>query len=321
MKAIRCISCLIVALLATPVWSQPPPALPSVDLNGSAGEEAATSANALPSAPGREDLSTLEKGFFQSGKFDYDYLPAIGSPGLGINEFEGSATVALPLPGALAPLLLTPDVAVHLWDRPTPAVPGPPALPSTLYDFQVEIGWKPQLARWLFTDLAVAPGIHSDLEGSGPATFQVRGRGLAIVAFSPQWQLVLGGLYVNRNKTKFLPAGGVIWNPSEDTHCVLVFPQPKVSHRLTTMGGIQIWGYMLGDFGGGRWSVERSDGSHDSLDYTDLRVSLGLEAIAAHGLRGHVEVGYVFRRQVSFTSATPDFTPSDTALVKLGVSY
>jgi hypothetical protein len=329
MKRMMCIAGVAFVLLGSPAWSQPaapllldpPTPLLAAGPDGAEDGQPLSPRPSLPTAPGPEGLSALEKGFFQSGKFDYNYLPLIGSTGLGINEFEACATFAVPLPGGLAPLLLTPDVAVHLWETPKPAVPGPPVLPSSLYDFQVEFGWKPRLAQWLFTDLAVAPGAHSDLDGTGPATFQVRGRGLAIVAFSPEWQVVLGGLYINRNKTKFLPAGGVIWNASEDTHCIFVFPQPKVSHRLTTIGQTQLWGYLLGDFGGGRWSVERTDGTHDSLDYTDLRLSLGLEGIARGGLASHFEVGYVFRRQVSFTSATPDFTPSDTVMLKAGVTY
>ena len=50
------------------------------------------------------------------------------------------------------------------------------------------------------------------------------------------WALAL---YTNRIETKFLPAGGVIWNPDEDTHLLLVFPQPKLSRRLATAPGVR----------------------------------------------------------------------------------
>jgi hypothetical protein len=185
----------------------------------------------------------------------------------------------------------------------------------------LEIGWRPRLARWLFADLAVTPGVYTDFKDVSPESFMMRGRGLAVVAFSPQWQVVLGAIYVNRNKTKFLPAGGVIWNPSEDTRCCLVFPQPKVSHRLTTIANVPLWSYVAGEFGGGRWSVERASGTTDSLDYTDLRVNLGLEAVLANGWKGHVEAGYVFDRRVNFTSDTPDFRPPDTVMLRAGLSY
>jgi hypothetical protein len=149
----------------------------------------------------------------------------------------------------------------------------------------------------------------------------MRGRGLAVVAFSPQWQIVGGLLYINRIQTKLLPAGGVVWNPSEDTKCRLVFPEPRIAHRLRCQGETQWWLYLEGEFGGGRWAVEQPDSRVESIDYTDLRVSLGLEYDSACRWKGHADVGYVFDRKVRFSSAAPEFDPSDTLMVRLGLSY
>jgi hypothetical protein len=236
-----------------------------------------------------------------------------------ITDVESSTTLGIPLVDGWAPLLLTPNAAAHFWKAPTAS--GTPDLPSTLYDLNVEIGWRPRLARWLFADLAVTPGIYTDFKDVSGDSFLMRGRGLAIVAFSPKLQLALGGLYVNRNKTKFLPAGGLIWNPSDDTRCFVVFPQPKISHRLTTLGNISLWGYVAGEFGGGRWLAERASGAIDSIDYTDLRVNLGLEAVLACGWKGHLEAGYVFGRRVNFASDTPDVKLPDTVLLRAGLCY
>jgi hypothetical protein len=273
-------------------------------------------------APAAAEPPTESPGFLQHARVDVTWLAGGAGRSLQITDVESSTTLGVPLVEGWAPLLLTPNAAVHLWQGPKGnAAVGTPDLPSSLYDLYVEIGWRPRLARWLFADLAVTPGVYSDFKDVSAQSFLMRGRGLAIVAFSPQWQLVLGALYVNRNKTRFLPAGGVIWSPSEDTRFALVFPQPKISHRLTTIGRTPLWAYLAGEFGGGRWIVARASGATDSIDYTDLRVDLGLESTLVRGWKGHLEVGYVFGRRVNFTSDTPDVKLPDTVMLRAGLCY
>jgi hypothetical protein len=275
-------------------------------------------ATLVPELSDRQD-SPAARPLLQRLKFDYTWLPGAGENGLQINDFELSAAAAVPLREGWAPLLVTPDVAAHFWQGPRSGAA--PDLPPSLYDASVEFAWRPRLAPWLFADLAVTPGVYGDFKEWTSDTFQLRGRGLAIVAFSPQLQVVGGALYVNRNKTKILPAGGVIWNPDEDTKLNVVFPQPKLARRLATFGDAQWWGYLAGEFGGGRWAVERADGSADSVDYTDARAILGVEWLVPQGPAGHVEVGYVFARRVNFTSDTPDYKPGATLMLRAGFSF
>jgi hypothetical protein len=314
---------LILSQAPSPAWCQT--SALAGDASGERNAEGSSPSPALSPedrAPAVTELPAETQRFLRQVKVDITWLPGGRSNGLQITDIESSATLGVPLVEGWAPLLLTPYAAAHFWEGPKgPGAIATPDLPPNLYDLNVEIGWRPRLARWLFADLAVTPGVYSDFKDVNADSFQMRGRGLAIVAFSPECQVVAGGMYVNRNKTKFLPAGGVIWNPNEDTRCFLVFPQPKVSHRLATVGTTPLWGYVAGEFGGGRWSVERANGAIDSLDYTDLRVTLGLESVVAHGWKGHVEVGYVFGRRVNFSSDTPDVKPPDTVMLRAGFSY
>jgi hypothetical protein len=315
---------LLLVLAAAPARGQAPPGPPATPPDATPFPAAP---DGVPPAP--PDLPPPPDGpapphqdFFQQLKLDYTFLPALSRNGLQMSDVEMSATFALPVVKEWAPLLLTPDLAAHAWDGPDPAqVPAAPDLPRRLYDASVDVGWRPRLAKWLFADLGVTPGVYSDFRDVSGRAFQLRGRGLGIVAFSPQFQIVLGALYVNRNRTKLLPAGGFIWNPDEDTKLVLVFPQPKLSHRFATVAGAQLWGYLSGEFGGGRWIVEQADGSIDSVDYTDVRAILGLECVRPAGLKGHVEVGYVFARRVDFTSNIPDFEPDSTLMLRVGLNY
>jgi hypothetical protein len=246
-------------------------------------------------------------------KFDFTSLPGRNTGDVGMMDIELASTLNVDL--GLAPLKITPYFAVHLWNVGY----GEPF--AYLYDLNVEFAWRPRLTEWLFVDLAITPGLYTDFKHVTAESFQMRGRVLPIVAFSEQLQLAAGAMYVNRNHVKVLPAGGVIWNQSEDTRWFLVFPQPKISHRFCTIGGTQLWGYLAGEFGGGRWEIEIVRGVYDSLDYTDLRAIIGLESVNAAGLRWHLELGYVFNRRVNVTSSPSDLTLPSTAMARVGLRY
>jgi hypothetical protein len=246
----------------------------------------------------------------------------MGQRSLAIDDVEACVTLAAPLAEGLDPLLLTPGAGMHFWKGPgRGAAAAPPDLPTQLYDAHLEIGWQPRLAPWLFADLAVIPGVYTDFRDVNAESFQMRGRGLAVVAFSPRLQIAAGVLYPNFNHTKLLPAGGVIWNPDDDTRLQFLFPRPKLARRVGAWGGGEWWVYVAGEFGGGRWSVERADGAAESIDYTDARALLGLECLAPAGPSGHAEVGYVFDRRVTFTGGAPDYQPGGTLLLRAGVRY
>jgi len=260
--------------------------------------------------------------FFQGLQATYTWLPRSGRDGLGVSEAELSTVFGVALPGGGAPLKITPAFAARLWDGPDSSAGfARPDLPPRIYDLSLDVGWRPRLAEWLFADLGITPGLYGDFAEINEHTLRLRGRSLGIVAFSPQLQIVAGLLYVNRNNTKLLPAGGVLWSPDDATHLELVFPQPKVSRRLLTTEGGQWWGYVAGEFGGGAWEIERADGRPDSVDYRDIRVLIGLEHLNDAGVKWRAELGYVFGRRLDYTSATPDFRPGDTVLLRAGLRY
>ena len=129
-------------------------------------------------------------------------------------------------------------------------------------------------------------------------------------------------VYLDRIKVKILPAGGVIWTPSEDAHYDILFPNPKLSHRWTTLGTTDVWYYVAGEYGGGSWTIERIGGASDAFDYNDIRIMLGLETIAQSRLRGNFEVGYVFDRQIIYRSGMPDrIDPNSTVMLRAGIAY
>jgi Domain of unknown function (DUF6268) len=310
---------------ATQAWCQgtdpliAPPSLPGGEFRPTSANSTDLPykpfANLLQEPPAATPLAPAQASL-QHLKLDDAFLPGIGHNGLQINDIEASATAAFSFADGCAPLLITPGFAAHFWQGR-----GAPNLPGSLYDAYVEFEWRPRLARWLFADLTVTPGVYGDFKDLRSDDVQMRGRGLAIVALSPQLQLVGGVLYVNRLHTKVLPAGGVIWNPDDDTKLNFLFPQPKFARRLATFGDTQWWAYLGGEFGGGRWSVESANDSALAIDYTDARVLIGLERLVPRGPNGHVELGYVFARRVSFGNSAPDYKPDGTLLLRAGFNF
>jgi phospholipase/lecithinase/hemolysin len=252
---------------------------------------------------------------FQETRFDATWLSASSTTRLDIVDLELTTILNIPTVEGWAPLKVTPYAAFRDW------IP-PHGTGLRLYDLNTEFAWRPRLAQWLFADLAVTPGLYTDFKDVNFESFKMRGRALAIVAFSKQFQIVGGVMYVNRNRIKLLPAGGVIWNPSDDFRCFLVFPQPKVSYRLATLGDTQVWGYVAGEFGGGRWEIGgANDTTAISLDYTDIRVLAGVECVCGPRLKEHVEVGYVFSRKINIADILPDFPLQSTVMLRAGLRF
>jgi hypothetical protein len=262
----------------------------------------------------------------QQVKLEYTMLSRDFSdePSLGLDEAEISATFGIPtLPGG-APVLITPGFAVQWWDGPA-SPPGPPFidLPPQTYSAYLDVAWNPQITPWFGASLAIRPGIYSDFEELSSDSFRIKGSGLGVFTLGPRWQLAAGIVYLDRNRVKFLPAGGAVWTPSDDVRWELIFPQPKLAQRLTTWGNTSLWWYVGGEYGGDNWSIEHVDGSPDQVDYNDIRVYLGLEwkpVDCMRGISGFVEAGYVFDRELDYRSG-PRVDLDETIMLRAGVAY
>jgi hypothetical protein len=263
--------------------------------------------------------------FLQDIQFEYTWLAPIGGANrLGINSMELFGTFAFPIfYNTQSPLLVTPGFAVHFLEGPISNGATPADLPPRLYDAYLDFAWKPCITPWLGADLGVRTGIYSDFETFETESLRLMGRALGMLTFTPDLQIALGIVYLDRNRVKLLPAGGVIWTPTPDRRYEIVFPYPKLAKRLRDIGTAQWWCYVAGEYGGGAWTVERDPaGVTDSIDYNDIRVMLGFDWIALSGLRGFIETGYAFDREIIYTKAPPpNFDPDDTFMLRAGVVF
>jgi hypothetical protein len=261
----------------------------------------------------------------QEIRFQYEWIFDDVSPtGVEVNSSEVSATFALPLFGLQTPFLITPGFGLHLWDGPVSLGPGTADLPGQTYDAWLDVGWNPQVNNWFGAELGVRTGVYTDFDHFSNDSIRIMGRGLGVVRISPTMQVKAGVIYIDRNDIKLLPAGGLIWDPGPDRHYEFFFPRPKLAHRWTTLANHTLWWYVAGEYGGGAWTIVRDAGFVDAFDYNDLRALLGIEWLpeAQSGMRGFLEVGYVFNRELFYVSqAPPPVELDDTFMFRGGIAF
>ena len=249
------------------------------------------------------------------------WFAAIRPNYFGMNDIETHATFAFPMfYNPQTPLLITPGFGIHLWDGPPSATAN---LPPRVYDTYLQADWNPQFNPWLGAELMASVGLYTDFSKLIDDSLRIQGRGVAVLSFSPSFKLEAGVWYLNRLRVRLLPAGGIVWTPNNDVCFDLLFPNPKITKRLTTIGTTD-WRLMLrGEYGGGDWTVSRLGvPGVDEVNYNDIRVAGGLEFEKTGGLHGTLETGVAFDRELLFRSGIPpNFYPTTTVFVGGAIGY
>lgn len=269
----------------------------------------------------------MGRRFLDNWHFEYLWMPGDSSEELGIHHWELSATLSFPfLWNSQYPLLVTPGFGMWFWSGPD----SPQDMPNRTYDAYVEAGWNPQVTQWFGGELAFRIGVYSDFKKVTSDGVRFQGKGMAVLTLNQAFQCKFGVWYLDRNRVKVLPAGGIIWTPNSDFRLEILFPNPKLAHRLTTWGTTEWWWYVRGEYGGGAWELTRDPvsvggrtGVVDEVDYNDLQAALGVEFKALSGLTGYLEVGVAFDRELFYRSRNPDsfFQPNSAFLLRAGITY
>lgn len=258
--------------------------------------------------------------FLQQISAEHTYLYTDDtSDSLGMNRTELAATFGFPIfYNPDTPLLVTPGFAFNWLEGPSE--PGAD-LPPRVYDAYIDGAWHPRLNQFLSADLGLRTGVWTDFDELNDDSIRVLGRGLGVLALSPQFDVVAGVWYLDRNEVSLLPAGGVHWRPSNIWDMYLVFPNPKIRRQSIMLGPTQLWIYFAGEYGGGRWTVQRI-GTGDDIDINDIRAIFGIEWETQTQTHGHFEIGYVFDREIIFASSgDPKFELDDTIMFRLGFDF
>ena len=244
---------------------------------------------------------------------------------LALNRSEVASTVAIPINGSIeTPIFVTPGFAFNWFDGPVanPAgLPRGPDMPPRTYDAYLDLAWNPQFTPQFGAELGFRTGVWTDFKEVNGDSLRLLGRGLGVASVTPQFDVLLGAVYLDRVRTKMLPAGGVRWRPSPEWDLYLVFPNPKIRRTWFSSGTADWWWYVAGEYGGGSWTVDR-EGLGDRVDYNDIRAILGVEWQTPRQATGHLEIGYVFDRELAFDSGNPSRGKLDDAIMfRAGIGY
>ncbi|MFM9025269.1 MAG: hypothetical protein ACKON7_08025 [Planctomycetaceae bacterium] len=270
---------------------------------------------------GRKLPPGAKPGPLQQAIFTATELPRLGADGLGLTTLDTSLTIGMPAPTVNSPLLLTPGFGTTLVDEE----PGPtgPGLPSQLYESWLQARWMRKIGARYGVDLAVAPGWYSDFVNDTAQAFRITGHGFGAWDWSENLRLAVGAIYLDRYDVNILPAGGLIWTPSDDQRHEFVFPRPRFAWRVAASDRAAQWVYLAGEFGGNQWAVRRDSGANDVVVYHDYRLLAGWERRPAKlGASWRLETGWVTGRLVEYyITDTAAYRPSDTFLVRAGLWY
>lgn len=267
----------------------------------------------------------------QGARFRTTYLPGttnFSDPGptdLGNMDFEGSLVFACPrFFGSTQPLYIIPSYAQTLWDGPS--TPGAD-LPGNAFGGFLDLSWETDPAQTFGVELGVRVGVFSAFDAISSESIRVPVKALGRLRLTPNSTARLGVYYLDRNKVKLLPAGGILWVPNPDTRWDLFFPEPKLSHYLTTHGTRDVWWYITGYYGGGAWTIEDINGADDRIDINDIRVLVGFECgrndLLRQGFRTcFFEVGYAFDRELVFiNNPVGDLSLGESLVFRAGFGY
>lgn len=268
---------------------------------------------------------------FQGPRFRHAYLHGNKAHNdVSINDTDLAIAMLWPNFGfSNQPIYILPSFSLHQWAGPRPDLnPANNAdLPSKAYSAFIDAGWQSDPNLILGAELGVRVGMFSSFESLSIKGLRIQGRGIGRIRLTPQSTLKLGVMYLDRNRVKILPAGGILWQPNPATRLDLFFPEPKLSSFLTTLGTMDTWWYVAGYYGGGNWRIKRTDGSKDNVDINDIRIVLGIEwgrnDMMRDGRRiGFLEGGYVFDRELYYKARPADnLRLQDTFVIRAGFGY
>ncbi|MEN1681038.1 MAG: DUF6268 family outer membrane beta-barrel protein [Planctomycetota bacterium] len=258
-------------------------------------------------------------GMFQKANFTASNLPRFEDDSLGVFTAGADVTFGFPFPDRSSPLIVTPRYRALFLDGPDFV-----DVPSRLHEASIGLSTFRRLTdRWTFNG-GIDLGVFADDQRFGDSgSFFVTGRALGIKQLTSTWKGVVGAVYVNRAGLSVFPALGLMYDDGQK-QIDLIFPRPRIAWLLpgsTPKPGDQRWFFVSGEFGGGRYAVERDGGGDDTLSYGDARISIGHERKVIGGLSRRTDFGYVFARDLEYDNDGYDFALDDTLFVRTSLTY
>ena len=268
---------------------------------------------------------------FQGPRFRHTWLSGSDSfndkrpNALETNDSDVSLVFAIPnLLNSNRPFYIIPSYSQHVWEGPS--VPGSD-LPGSAFSAFLDFGWDTNPQQTIGLEAGGRVGVFSAFDAVNSESIRLQAKLLGRVRLTPNATLRAGVFYLDRNKIKLLPAGGLLWTPNQDTRFDLFFPEPKLSHYLATLGNSDVWWYLTGYYGGGAWTIKHTDETNDEIDINDIRLLMGLEFGRSDQIRqgfrlGFIEGGYAFDRELIYRNRSASSLDLENSIViRAGFAY
>ena len=222
------------------------------------------------------------------------------------------------------PFYIIPSYSQHEWTGPTATGSD---LPGSAFSAFMDFGMNTDPQQTMGFELGVRVGVFSAFDAVNSESVRYPVKALGRLRLTPTSTFRAGVYYIDRNRIKLLPALGLLWLPNQDTRFDLFFPEPKLSHYVSTIGKSDVWWYLSGYYGGGAWTIKHTDGSSDEIDINDIRVMLGLEFGKSEQIRqgfrfGFIEGGYSFNRELLYrVRSSGNLDLEDSFVLRAGFAY
>ncbi len=270
-----------------------------------------------PQMLGSTTIERYRRSFVQKTLFNSGYIYRNSGASLGDTFAAAAVLMVVPMGSEDQILAVTPRYRVDWLDGPD-TVDVPPRLFSASFDLGVRIKAS---QKWTFL-AGVQPGWYND-QFSSDQGLRIGGLLVVVCDIVPnKYSFMAGVARLDRNDFDILPVVGATLVPNPETRYELTFPRPKLARRIGHIPYLQEdWVYLSGFFGGGTWSVLRTDGTNDQLTLRDYRVSLGVERILHGGTGFNIELGYVFGRRLEYENPSLSLDFDDSFIVEAGLSF
>ncbi len=286
---------------------------------------------------GNSQNSPFQQGRYlrviQNWRFSYTWIYGEERNQVGVNDLEFGFTLNVPnFLRTGSPLQISPGFILHYWDGPQGFLNQcvhPPAfvdfadLPSRAYSGFVDFDYSTPVDRPIGADLNFSVGLYSDFNSVSSDSVRFKGHALARIQVNPRSTFRVGAAYLDRLDVKLLPAFGWFYTPNADWNVELYFPSPKISRRIPQYSAFNLWSYVRAEYGGDSWTFESTAGISDQVDLNDYRIAFGIETLDYRGLRGQLELGYVFKRELVYRNSplTDNLNLEDSLMIRLGLTF
>ncbi|NQV26806.1 MAG: hypothetical protein HQ518_20840 [Rhodopirellula sp.] len=290
-----------------PVW----PGTPLIDPNGLGAPFA--------SVPGLNGPRPFQYGWTRKLNVGYLSKEKTNSAGggaagdFGVFEVNSEIRYTAPLP-TLWIASFAPQFNLRNWNGPVS-----PDLPADVYRFGLDLQLITPTVGPFTAELGFNPSLNTDFNQSpGSDAWNWDGRGAINVTVNPQTMVVLGALFWDRVDDRVLPYGGVVFKPNEYFEIRALFPRSEVSIGLGTPWGIPQWLYVNGEYHVEAYEIGGGGGRQIQLQ--DWRAMLGIRSDSC-GVESFLEGGWVFDRQVKFSTGGGNFDIASGFIARFGIKF